>query len=143
MTKCICGCGYNLSGQQKKYSSKQCQNRYERGALHMTKPKKHPYLGEMLTVREAMEKYGCEVQAESVYGRMKLKGMTMYEAITHPKSSREKERPKHITEYCLQGWDECSEYSECSGKKYTGSCFVKEPKTSGVQGISNICTINL
>ena len=109
----------------------------------MTKPKKHPYLGEMLTVREAMEKYGCEVQAESVYGRMKNKGMTMYEAINHPKSVREKERPKHITEYCLQGWDECSEYSECSGKKYTGSCFVKEPKTSGVQGISNICTINL
>ena len=109
----------------------------------MTKPKKHPYLDEMLTVREAMEKHGCEVQIESVYGRMKLKKMTMYEAINHPKSSHDKKRPEYIIEYCQQNWAECESYSECGGREYTGSCYIKENQVSGVQGISNICKENL
>ena len=109
----------------------------------MTKPKKHKYLGEMLTIQEAMDKYGSEVQIEAIYSRMKKKGMTLFEAMTHPKSQREKKRPAYILKYCLQGWDECAKYSECSGKKHTGRCFVAGRKTSGVQGISSVCSVNL
>ena len=144
MAKCLCGCGYRLSGQQKKYASKQCQSKYERGNRNVRKPQKYPFNGEMLTIREALEKHGSTVKIEAVYSRMK-KGMTMYEAITQKKYSNGKERPEYITKYCHQGWSECAEYSECMGdeKTYTGSCFVKERMTSGVQGISSVCSVNL
>jgi len=108
----------------------------------MTKPKKHKYLGEMLTIQEAMDKYGSEVQIEAIYSRINKKGMTLFEAMTHPKSSREKQRPAYILKYCQQNWAECAEYSECGGHKYTGDCYIRERQASGVQGISSVCTIN-
>ena len=110
----------------------------------MTKPKKYPYLGEMLTVREALEKYGSEVQVEAIYSRMNKKGMSMYEAMTRSKGYHGRTRPAHHVEYCHQD-GECREYSECGGDKYKkkAQCFVRERYGSGVQGISSVCSVNL
>ena len=76
----------------------------------------------------------CSVSCGAIHMGMKQKKSAPIEKV-----------PVNIREEICHQDGECRKYSECGGRKYKKKvpCFIKERMTSGVQGISSVCSVNL
>ena len=148
-TYCICGCKRRVFGKDRKYfDPKKCRHRYLVDAVRYgTMPLGELIIGkcsfckqEMLYYRTYPTKTCTQYSGGNCNRKLHSKRMNN---ITICKYNAP--RPKHISTYCHQGWLECKEYSKCGGKRYQKgvNCFIRERYTSGVQGISSRCTINI